>query len=254
MVSALGEARERVRGLEAGADDYLAKPFSSGELLARVSGLVHRHVARQRELERQRSDLLMEVHDGVSASLSRALLQLTASTPTPETSARARQAQASIRDGLQEMRAMTSLLSARATLWSELIAELRSEVARSCEEAHLRFTFQADDGLDQVLLSGTLAHDIRRIAREALTNVIRHAGATNVRCEVERRGGQLRLCIQDDGKGYPAEPRGRGTTIMKRRAERCNGSLRIKGSARGSSVELLVPIRASELPGRTGSD
>ena len=42
MVTASGEEADRVMGLEIGADDYLAKPFSSRELLARIRALVRR--------------------------------------------------------------------------------------------------------------------------------------------------------------------------------------------------------------------
>src|SRR6478735_2858898 len=42
MVSALGSVDERVAGIEAGADDYLAKPFSVKELVARLKALGRR--------------------------------------------------------------------------------------------------------------------------------------------------------------------------------------------------------------------
>jgi len=42
MVTARGEESDRVRGLDVGADDYIAKPFSPGELLARVRAVLRR--------------------------------------------------------------------------------------------------------------------------------------------------------------------------------------------------------------------
>lgn len=49
ILSAQGEELDRVLGLELGADDYLSKPFSPRERVARVRGLLHRsaHVASQ---------------------------------------------------------------------------------------------------------------------------------------------------------------------------------------------------------------
>jgi DNA-binding response OmpR family regulator len=46
VVSARGDWNERVEGINAGADDYLAKPFEMGELIARVRGLMRRAAGR----------------------------------------------------------------------------------------------------------------------------------------------------------------------------------------------------------------
>jgi len=46
ILSARGDWTEKVEGIEAGADDYLAKPFEMGELLARARGLVRRAAGR----------------------------------------------------------------------------------------------------------------------------------------------------------------------------------------------------------------
>ena len=46
ILSALGSVDERVSGLEAGADDYLVKPFAFSELLARLTAVTRRSIAR----------------------------------------------------------------------------------------------------------------------------------------------------------------------------------------------------------------
>ena len=50
LLTARGEVEERIRGLDAGADDYLAKPFAMGELLARVRAMLRRRDVYKPEL------------------------------------------------------------------------------------------------------------------------------------------------------------------------------------------------------------
>ena len=45
MLSALSEVEDKVRGLNSGADDYLAKPFKTAELVARINALLRRPAA-----------------------------------------------------------------------------------------------------------------------------------------------------------------------------------------------------------------
>jgi two-component system response regulator QseB len=60
ILSALGQPRDRVDGLDAGAEDYLTKPFDVDELLARLRALLRRHVDRATELEVPGGRLLIE--------------------------------------------------------------------------------------------------------------------------------------------------------------------------------------------------
>jgi two-component system response regulator MprA len=50
MLTARTSVPDRVDGLEAGADDYLIKPFAHDELLARVRALLRRHLSQEREI------------------------------------------------------------------------------------------------------------------------------------------------------------------------------------------------------------
>jgi two-component system OmpR family response regulator len=68
IVSALGEVDERVRGLRAGGDDYLVKPFAFSELLARLEGLVRRSATVAKETVLRVGDLELDL---VSRTASR---------------------------------------------------------------------------------------------------------------------------------------------------------------------------------------
>ncbi len=69
ILSALGEVDDRIRGLRAGGDDYLAKPFAFGELVARLDALVRRSQDARPERDLSVADLRL---DPASRSVTRA--------------------------------------------------------------------------------------------------------------------------------------------------------------------------------------
>jgi signal transduction histidine kinase len=94
-------------------------------------------------------------------------------------------------------------------------------------------------------------HEVLRIAQEAVTNALRHAGASCVRVRLgaAEEGGRPEavLRVADDGRGFDPEARAirsrrLGLTSMHERAASLGGRLTITSTAgEGTTVELRVP-------------
>lgn len=90
---------------------------------------------------------------------------------------------------------------------------------------------------------------VLRIVQEAVANVLKHAGATEVvvSAGLTADGQAIRLSVRDNGRGFPADARhagGRGLGNMRRRADALGGTLRLDGGVQGSLVTLTMPLRA----------
>lgn len=108
-------------------------------------------------------------------------------------------------------------------------------------------------GLDLPELPTAVALSMYRLVQEALTNIAKHAEATQVEVNVARGDGQLELSIADNGKGFPAEadaPRQRGgigLVSMRERAELLGGTLDIETSpGQGTRLIARIPLEHAE--------
>ena len=96
-------------------------------------------------------------------------------------------------------------------------------------------------------LSAEMETTVYRIVQEALTNVVKHAGAKQVSVVVERRSGELVAIIEDDGKGFdpdaPADPQWLGLAGMRERAVLLGGSVEIESApGKGATVFARLPL------------
>ncbi len=89
------------------------------------------------------------------------------------------------------------------------------------------------------------ATDVVQLAREALSNVGRHAHARTCRLSLRREGDAAVLEVDDDGRGFdPAQVRheGQGLRNITDRAAGLGGSVEIDSDAEGTTVRIAIPI------------
>jgi signal transduction histidine kinase len=96
----------------------------------------------------------------------------------------------------------------------------------------------------------TLRHSLLLAIKEALQNVVRHAGATHVHVALHDAGGRLRVEVTDDGRGLGEAARGvshSGLGNMRQRLAEVGGSCDLGAGerGRGTRVTFLIPLKSS---------
>jgi len=126
-----------------------------------------------------------------------------------------------------------------------LIAALRYEAGQFQSRTGLRV--KLDLPADNLKVDSAVSTAAYRILQEILTNVARHAQATQVQVLLQLLDGSLHLVVADNGKGLSPEalrnPKSLGLLGMKERAAMLHGNVRIEAApGHGTTVRLEIPI------------
>jgi signal transduction histidine kinase len=213
-------------------------------LLAVALLLISRGEERARVLD-ERERLLLELHDGSIQSIyaiglslenCRRLLE-----KAPAQAARALdEAGANLNLVIQDLRAFISGERKAAPTEPEFMAEIE----RMLPQSGPPFTVEVDRTLIAELSAEESAHCLR-IAREAVSNIVRHARASSASLSLQRRGEAICLEVSDDGIGVavPAEgPGGLGLHHIRARARKLRGRATVQpGSPKGTLIAVEFP-------------
>lgn len=220
-----------------------------------------RHQEKQQQLivMEERATIARELHDSIAQSLSCMKMQVSClqmqDEGLPQSS---KQLLSQIRNELN-----TSWVQLRELLTTFRLQltepGLRPALDASCREfsARLGFPVTLDYQLPPRVVPSHQAIHVLQIAREALSNVLKHAGATAVTLSVSYHHNQVRLTVQDNGCGVPenAERSNHyGLIIMRDRAQSLRGDCQVRRRETGGTevVVSFVPEKPLlTVPGET---
>lgn len=124
-------------------------------------------------------------------------------------------------------------------------ASLRAHLIKTLEHSHLPWTFECQHRFND--LPEEVAFTVFRVTQESVTNVLRHAHATNLVVQLRRTPDGLRLSVSDDGIGFtparcPGQAGQRGMAGMLERIEHLGGNLSVTSHpGNGTQIEALIP-------------
>ena len=214
---------------------------------------------RQQERQHQlivmeeRATIARELHDSIAQSLSCMKMQVSClqmqGDNLPEAS---RQLLSQMRNELN-----TSWVQLRELLTTFRLQltepGLRPALEASCEEYSTRFGFDVklDYQLPPRFVPSHQAIHALQIAREALSNALKHSEATEVTVTVTQHDNQVRLIVADNGRGVPdhAERTNHyGLIIMRDRAQSLRGDCQVRRRDSGGTEVVVSFIPEKPLP------
>ena len=194
--------------------------------------------------ERQR--LARELHDGVKQQVFAAGLQMHAAAQWLDRDL--------AREGLGRAQDINASI---ATSVAELLSRLQPgattvPLGKALQRALLPWSGQVHLRIDtpsNLEVPTEVAHELTRIAAEAVSNAIRHADAQRISVSLTESDGQVRLEVADDGHGFAASQAGEGMGLssMRQRAAQLNkGKLVVQSSASGTCVAVEFELEKKE--------
>jgi signal transduction histidine kinase len=212
---------------------------------ARRRRAVGRERAAAQARSRTRAEIARELHDVIAHTLSVIVVQATVAGEVFERrpdAARAAVAAAedAARGALAELRRLLDVISHEASGAPQPGLGDLDELARTIERAGVAVSLRRGPESEQI--PAGVGTSLYRIAQEALTNVLRHAGARSATVTLELRASRAVLTVEDDGAGSAGAP-GRGLTGMRERAELLGGTFAAGAGADGGfRVRAEVPV------------
>ena len=204
-------------------------------------------VARAQDAERQR--IQRDLHDGVqqdvvvlTAKLALARERLRRGDQRADDSLA--ELQRDLGDLLGHLRDFAHTIHPPVLADQGLLEAIEAQAARLPVEVMI----EADTALRGVRYPQHVEAATWFVVAEALTNAVKHAGASRVLVVLTQPNGNLAVEVRDDGCGFdPAAVRGLGLASLADRISIVNGALRIdSGPGRGTTLRAEVPLAVAE--------
>ncbi|MET0236177.1 MAG: sensor histidine kinase [Kibdelosporangium sp.] len=197
-----------------------------------------------RAIADQRARIAREVHDAVGHHLTAIQMQASAARhvlrDVPPVADRAlRTIDGSATSALRDVRTILALLPAEGTMLVHAEALADRLATPSCD-----ISVEVDGSLND--LPPVVDHGAYRLLQEALTNAVRHSGATHIRVTIGRTPETVTTTVEDNGAVAPSAgfwPEGQGIRGMRDRAQHLGGSVTIMPrQPHGWQVKAVLPI------------
>jgi len=204
------------------------------------------------ELERVRTRIASDLHDDVGSGLSQIAILMEVAKQAETTSSN-RELLSRVADLSRELvDAMADIVWAmnpQRDKVADVVQRMRRFASDVLASRGIAFEFRTPDSDLDLPLRSDVRRDLYLVFKEGINNIVRHSGSTRVSIALSADKSEMRLHLQDNGRGLPSgnggegPGAGRGLASMKERAAALGGTLEITSSPdEGTGLFLRVPL------------
>lgn len=222
----------------------LARSLAEREEQLNASHQKLREIERREVLLQERQRLMQDMHDGLGSSLVSTLRMVEHGHIDEADIAQL------LKGCIDDLKLTIDSMEPVETDLLLLLGTLRFRLQPRLEATGIRLRWDVRDVPPLAWLDQRHSLHILRILQEAITNVIKHAGATEIVVTTGVRDGQVCVGVADNGRGFDtaAVAAGRGLGNQARRAEVIGGSVLLESGPKGTRFTLLLPAEAAASP------
>lgn len=182
-----------------------------------------REIEQRDLLSRERQRLMQDMHDGLGGALV-GMMRMVDRGDVPSA-----QLKTALQDSIDELRLTIDSLEPVGSDISVLLAGLRFRLQPRLEAADIQLRWQPEALPPVPWLTPGHAMHLIRIVQEAITNIVKHAGANEIVFATDADATHARICISDNGGGFSGDASGdsgKGLRNMRYRSEQLGAMLR----------------------------
>jgi signal transduction histidine kinase len=206
-------------------------------------------VEHQRAMEQERARIAQDLHDELGSGITEiSMLAARAKSASPPVEKNHRYLE-QVGDRAREM--VTALdeivwaMNPRHDSLASLVSYFSLYADRFLGLASIAWRLEGTSGPPDYAVDSRLRHQLFLAFKEALTNIVRHSGATEVRLSIQVEQGRVWLTIADNGRGLPPAARTDGmdgVANMRMRLEKLGGRFEVSSeTGRGTTLRFYVP-------------
>jgi signal transduction histidine kinase/uncharacterized protein YdeI (BOF family) len=208
-------------------------------------------VEHQRTMEQERARIAQDLHDDLGSGITEIGMLVarakSASAPDEKRSQYLGQVGEKAREMVTALDEIVWAMNPAHDSLASLVSYFCLYADRFLGLANIIWRLEGPPASAELAVDSRHRHQLFLVFKEALTNVVRHSGATEVSLGIQVEQGELCLIIADNGRGLPLNARTEemdGVNNIRSRIEKLGGRFEIAGAAgKGTIVRVQMPLQ-----------